>query len=91
MVNTKLDKKYSEPSSLIKKLVELTKKKYANEEDTIKAVEKVLSEEKIAVKDYKEGKVQIFGYLVGKVQSELKGKGKVDVIIVNMKEVLENE
>ena len=88
MVNTKLDKKYSEPFGLVKKLVELTKKEYVSEKDTIEVIKKVLGEEEKAVKDYKEGKKQIFGFLLGKVQGQLKGKGKIDVIIKNMKEVL---
>ena len=90
MINTKLDKKYLEPAGLIRKLVEVTKKEYASKKDTIKAIEKVIAGEKNAVKDYKEGKEQIFGYLMGKVQGELKGKGKIDVIMKNMKEVLDN-
>jgi len=90
MVNSKLDEKHPEPSSLIKTLVESTKKEYASVKDTSKAIEKVLKKEEDAVKDYKSGKIQVIGFLIGNVQGELKGKGKPDVIIKNIKEALDN-
>lgn len=75
MINTKLDEKYEEPAGMIRKLVEVSKKEYASEEETKKAVKKVLAEEENAVEDFKDGKEKVVGFLIGKTQKKLNGKG----------------
>ena len=80
MVNKNLDKGYSEPELLLKKIVELTKVDYASIEDVEKAVKKVLLEERKAVNDYQNGKGAVTGFLIGMVQKKLKGKGDPKVI-----------
>lgn len=80
MVNQKLDEDYEEPALLIKKLVELTKREYATKSEVLKAVEKVVRENKKAVKDFEKGKGAVIGFLIGQVQKILKGKGEVNTI-----------
>jgi aspartyl-tRNA(Asn)/glutamyl-tRNA(Gln) amidotransferase subunit B len=75
MVNKNLDQEFPEPAGMIKKIIALTTRKYANEDDVAKAVEKVIKDNGRAVEDYKNGKGQIIGYLMGQVQKELKGQG----------------
>lgn len=75
IVNRKLNEEFSEPSALIKKIVELSKREYAAKEDIEAAVKEVLEENPRAVEDYKSGKGEVLGYLVGMMQKKLKGKG----------------
>jgi aspartyl-tRNA(Asn)/glutamyl-tRNA(Gln) amidotransferase subunit B len=75
MVNQNLDKQYPEPAGLVKKLVELTKKTYASMEQVQKAIEEVISEQEKAVKDFKGGKENVLGFLMGCVQKKLGGSG----------------
>jgi len=75
IVNQNLDSEFPEPASLIKKLVEMTQRDYADEKATDIAVDKVIRENEKAVQNYKEGKVQIIGFLIGQIQKELKGQG----------------
>lgn len=77
MVNQNLDTKFPEPAGLVKKLVELQNVDYATTEEVEAAVKKVILEQEKAVKDYKSGKTQVMGFLVGKVQKELGGRGEI--------------
>ena len=80
MINKKMYKTMTNPASLIEKIVKLSKTDYAPLNKVKKAVSKVLSEEEKAVSDYKNGKGEVVGYLIGMVQKELKGKGDPRVI-----------
>lgn len=75
MINKKMDSEYPEPAGLIKKLTESIKIDFTGAEETQIAVKEVIMEEKRAVDDYKNGKGQVVGYLIGMVQKKLKGKG----------------
>lgn len=75
MVNKNLDKDFPEPSGLVKKAYELTKTEFANQSEVKKAVYEVIRKEQQAVLDFKGGKTQAVGYLIGSVQGILKGKG----------------
>ena len=81
IINKHLDKTYPEAPGLVKKIKELTKPDYANPIDVTRAVELVLDKEKKAVGDYKSGKSQVTGFLVGLVQKELKGCGNPKMVI----------
>ncbi|MDP3994646.1 MAG: Asp-tRNA(Asn)/Glu-tRNA(Gln) amidotransferase subunit GatB [bacterium] len=80
MINKKLDRQFSEPAGLIKKLVEISKTDYSPEEMVKRAVKEVLDENGKAVQDYLQGKGEVFGFLIGRVQKKLKGKGDVKLI-----------
>lgn len=75
MINKNLDKDYASPEEFAKKLIEVTKKDYSNDTDVSVAVEEVLREQEVAVKDYNEGKTAVIGFLIGMVQKKLNGKG----------------
>lgn len=75
MVNKNLDQEFPEPAGMVKKIIELTKKEYASEEEVARAVQKVIKDNGKAVADYRNGKGQIIGFLIGQVQKELKGQG----------------
>ncbi len=88
MINQNLDKKYPEPAGLIKALLELEKKDYASRDEVEKAIKKVLLANEKAVKDYKEGKTQVIGFLIGLVQKELNGTGDPKVVSEKLTEFL---
>lgn len=90
MVNQNLDLKFPEPAGLIKKLLELQNVDYASSSDVASAISKVVSEQQKAVNDYKDGKTQVIGFLIGQVQKELKGKGEVATISKLLTESLQN-
>lgn len=89
MVNQNLDQELNEPALLIEKLVKIEKKEYANSEEMKKAVSEVVEEQKDAVKKYQGGKIQIIGFLIGQVQSKLKGKGNPKIINETLTEILQ--
>ncbi|CAN5319785.1 Asp-tRNA(Asn)/Glu-tRNA(Gln) amidotransferase subunit GatB [soil metagenome] len=80
MINTNLDNEYPEPALMIKKIYELMKKDYANDEDTKKAVEEVIKNNQKAVNDFQNGKGEVISFLIGMVQKELKGKGQPKLV-----------
>ena len=80
MVNQNLDEQFSEPAGMVAKLVQLTQRDYASEEETKRAVLQTIKKNSKAVADYKKGKTQVIGFLVGQVQKELSGKGEPKVI-----------
>lgn len=75
IINQQLDRKYSNPSMLIKKIIQISKRNYASESEIELATESVLKEQKKAVDDFKKGKGEVIGYLIGMVQKTLKGQG----------------
>lgn len=80
MVNRAFDAKYPEPAGLVRKIIELTKKEFATEKEIKIALEDVIKIEEKAVVDFKGGKEQVIGYLMGAVQKRLKGRGKPKII-----------
>ena len=80
IVNTKLHEKYPEPAGMLKKLVELTKVDFAGKDETEDAVNTAIAESEEAVADYRDGKTNVIGFLIGQVQKELKGKGDVKAV-----------
>jgi len=75
MINKNMDKDYPEPAELIKKIRELATKSYVTGSDVEDAVIQTIKQNTDAVADYKKGKTQALGYLIGKTQKILKGKG----------------
>lgn len=79
MVNQKMHEEHT-PAELIEKLVKMQNKSFAGRDVTDSAIKKVLNENPDAVKSYKEGKTQILGFLIGRVQKELKGQADPKII-----------
>ncbi len=71
---------YEQPAQLIEKLVSLQKKSYASQDVVRVAVEKVINDQTKAVQDFKDGREQVIGFLIGMVQKELKGTGEINII-----------
>lgn len=90
MVNQNLDQQFKEPAGLIKKLLELQNVEYASAEEVEKAVAKVITEQEKAVNDYRGGKTQVIGFLMGQVQKELKGKGESKIVMEVLQKNLGN-
>jgi len=76
MVNQKLDEQFPEPSGLVKRIIELTSVEFASVTQVEAAVEKVIEDNSKAAKDYKNGKSEVVGFLIGQVQKVLGGKGE---------------
>jgi aspartyl-tRNA(Asn)/glutamyl-tRNA(Gln) amidotransferase subunit B len=75
MVNKKLDADFPEPAGIVKKILELTNVSYAKNEEVESAVNLVIMDNVKAVGDYKNGKGEVVGFLIGMVQKRLEGKG----------------
>ncbi|MEK7497313.1 MAG: Asp-tRNA(Asn)/Glu-tRNA(Gln) amidotransferase subunit GatB [Patescibacteria group bacterium] len=80
MINQKLDEQYLEPAGLVKKILELEKKDFAKADETDSAIIEVLENNQKGVLDYKEGKAEVIGFLIGQVQKILKGKGDPNAV-----------
>ena len=88
IVNKKFDRDFPEPAGLVAKVVELTTKEFASVSQVKEAAKAVINQEKSAVEDYRKGKGQVIGYLIGMVQKKLKGKGNPRAISQILKEEL---
>lgn len=75
MINQNLDKTLSEPALLVKRIVEASNKAYSPISEIENAVNEVVDKETSAVEDYKNGKTQVIGFMIGQVQKILKGQG----------------
>ena len=71
IINRKLD---------IQKISKLTKVEYVSTRRVECAVKEVIGENFKAREDYKKGKSQVIGFLIGQVQKKLKGKGDIKLI-----------
>ncbi|MGA3292005.1 MAG: Asp-tRNA(Asn)/Glu-tRNA(Gln) amidotransferase subunit GatB [Candidatus Microgenomates bacterium] len=80
MINKKFDAEFLEPAGFVRKVLELTSVEYTDPSDTKFAVLEVMGEQKKAVEDYKQGKGEVVGFLIGMVQKKLKGKGNPSLV-----------
>jgi aspartyl-tRNA(Asn)/glutamyl-tRNA(Gln) amidotransferase subunit B len=75
-----------------KKLVDFalgeTNKSFADKNVLGEAIEKVIEENSKAILDYKAGKTQVLGFLIGMVQRKLEGKGNPQEISKRMIELI---
>ncbi|MEK7061206.1 MAG: Asp-tRNA(Asn)/Glu-tRNA(Gln) amidotransferase subunit GatB [Patescibacteria group bacterium] len=69
----------------IAKIAKLGKVEYATNSETERAVRNVVEENKKAYEDYKNGKGQVLGFLIGQVQKKLKGRGNVQKVMEILK------
>lgn len=89
MINKKLDKDFEEPAGFIRKIVEISKIDYAGDAETVTAVAEVIVEQEKAIADYKNGKGEVVGFLIGMVQKKLKGKGNPKMVSTKILEQLQ--
>lgn len=89
MVNQNLDREYQESAAFIKKIVELNRKEFTSKDKIKEAIEKVLKSNEKALKDYRSGKLQVIGFLVGMVQRELGGEADSKEIIKLLRQALD--
>lgn len=80
LVNKNMDKDFPEPGGLIKKVLQISRKEYAKASEVENAAKKVVRENPKPVADYRKGKGEVLGFLIGMVQKELKGRGNPKVI-----------
>ncbi len=76
MINKNMDEDYEEPELLIIEIIKIMKKSYKNDDETLKAVKEILKENQKAVIDFKNGKGEVIGFLIGQVQKKLMGEGE---------------
>ncbi|EKE05327.1 MAG: hypothetical protein ACD_19C00355G0007 [uncultured bacterium] len=91
MINKNLDKNFFEPAGLVKKIREITNIEYASSSDLEEAIRETLYESPEIVTNYKNGKGQVVGFLIGQVQKKLKGKGDPKMINFKLTEALTKE
>jgi aspartyl-tRNA(Asn)/glutamyl-tRNA(Gln) amidotransferase subunit B len=89
IINKKLDSQFPEPAGLIRKMVELSNVGYATSQETENAVIKVISEQPKAISDYKKGRGEVVGFLIGMVQRQLSGKGNPKLLPELIKKYLQ--
>ncbi|MCX6704512.1 MAG: hypothetical protein NTZ07_03665, partial [Candidatus Woesebacteria bacterium] len=80
MINKRLDYGFPEPAGFARKILEMTSVEYASQQGTEIAIIEVMAENQKAVSDYKNGKGEAVGFLIGMVQKKLKGKGNPGII-----------
>ena len=80
MVNRKIDTEYPEPAGFVRRILELTSVEYATQSATEIAIIEVMAENQKAVQDYKNGKGEVVGFLIGMVQKKLQGKGNSNLV-----------
>jgi len=80
LINQNLDKKFESPYEFVRYLKKISKKNYSSLVEIEGAIQKVLSDNSKAVKDYHEGNSNVIGFLIGQVQKILKGKGEPKLI-----------
>lgn len=80
MINKKLDLEFPEPAGLIKRLAELTSVEYSSNDEVESAVNLVIMDNVKAVADYKNGKGEVVGFLIGMVQKRLEGHGNPQTV-----------
>ncbi|MEK7526743.1 MAG: Asp-tRNA(Asn)/Glu-tRNA(Gln) amidotransferase subunit GatB [Patescibacteria group bacterium] len=84
MVNQRLHEQLSDPEQLVKRMVESENKTFASEEELTQAINQVIAENQKAVSQFKEGKTEVVGFLIGQVQKILKGTGNPKDINSNL-------
>jgi len=80
IINQSFDKRFPEPAGLVRKVIELERRDRAPAGETREVIEEVIGANKKAIADYKKGKSQVTGYLMGQVQKRLSGRGDIKLI-----------
>jgi len=88
IINKNAYNQFPEPAELVKKVFEISNVNYSTADEVSVAIDKALSNNPKAIDDYKKGKGEVVGFLVGMVQKELKGSGNPEKIILLLREKL---
>ena len=75
MVNKNLDRNFPDAGAFVRNVLEISRKEYAPAKEVKEAVVKVVRANEKAVEDFRKGKAEVIGYLIGLVQKEVKGAG----------------
>jgi aspartyl-tRNA(Asn)/glutamyl-tRNA(Gln) amidotransferase subunit B len=68
------------PLEIVDTVRKMTIRNFSSSEEMDNALNKVLNEQGKAVDEYKSGKLQVIGFLIGMVQKKLGGKGEIQKI-----------
>lgn len=88
MINQHLDTEHLEPASLVLFLATALKKEYSADSEVEEAVQEVIKQNPDVVEKYKNGKVEVLGFLLGQTQRILKGKGEPKQIQSTLQKLL---
>lgn len=88
IINKKTNVKTDVPADIVKQIVTSGQKVKVNEGKLKETISKVLEEHKQAVEDYKKGKVQVLGFLIGQVRKEIKENIDTEDIKTAIEELL---
>lgn len=88
IINKKLNIKETVPSELVELILATTQETAVGSEELQKAIEQVLSENPKAAEDYKSGKVQVIGFLIGKAKALLPPNSSTAKIKEKIEEIL---
>ena len=81
IINKKIDINTVLPAQLVKTILSLTQIASIDQEELEKIVKQVLAENSKAVEDYRKGKNEVLGFLIGAVNRKLKSQ-KIDTQII---------
>jgi len=90
MVNQKMHEKHKEPSGLIQQIIKIQNIGYSSSSEIQKACGEVIKNNPEVVSSYRDGKVQVIGFLIGQVQKLLKGKGDPKLIKETLERLLQD-
>jgi aspartyl-tRNA(Asn)/glutamyl-tRNA(Gln) amidotransferase subunit B len=88
MINQHLDTEHLEPASLVLFLATALKKEYSADSEVEDAVQEVIKQNPEVVEKYRNGKVEVLGFLLGQTQRILKGKGEPKQIQSTLQKLL---
>ena len=90
MINKNFDSKFKEPQLFILEILKINRGFKLDDKITDQAINDVIKNEENAINDYKKGKTQVIGYLIGMVQKKLDGRGNINLIKDKLLERLNN-
>ncbi|PIS09604.1 Asp-tRNA(Asn)/Glu-tRNA(Gln) amidotransferase GatCAB subunit B [Candidatus Beckwithbacteria bacterium CG10_big_fil_rev_8_21_14_0_10_34_10] len=90
VVNKRVDIRKVSPKKLVENFRNKKTAKLIGKDLLLKIIIKVIKDNEKAVKDYKKGKLEVIGYLIGKVIAESKGKSDPQLVKKMMVEKLKN-
>ena len=80
IVNKKVDINKFTPKQLVKHLQKQKTAQVSDKSQLLKVINKVLAENKKAAEDYKKGKKEVIGFLIGQVMRKTKRKAEAQVV-----------